>query len=233
MSGCIQRLSTSHSPVFLLNSCLDLFSAPQSLEDPLFRSYGVSLPSSLTVNHPSASVYSTQPRVSVSSTGAPRVKLSGFSRESDYVRCRLTPGGSAYCQVRLGGWICLPPSAPTPFNLQFRLQAALSLLRLHVATRASDGMLTVSSIGLGFRLILRSRLTLNRLALFRKPWSFGEGASHPLYRYLFLHLPFRTLQSGSRRAFDAERNAPLPIHMDSTASAGGLYPIIIHAQLLD
>ena len=113
------------------------------------------------------------------------------------------------------------------------LQAALSLLRLHVATRASDGMLTVSSIGLGFRLILRSRLTLNRLALFRKPWSFGEGASHPLYRYLFLHLPFRTLQSGSRRAFDAERNAPLPIHMDSTASAGGLYPIIIHAQLLD
>ena len=36
--------------MFLLNSCLDLFSAPPSLEDPLSRSYGVSLPSSLATN---------------------------------------------------------------------------------------------------------------------------------------------------------------------------------------
>ena len=34
-------------------------------EDPLSRSYGVSLPSSLTTNHPSALVCSTRPRVSV------------------------------------------------------------------------------------------------------------------------------------------------------------------------
>ena len=149
------------------------------------------------------------------------------------MHCRVTPGGSAYCQVRISWWICLPGSTPTPFNLQFRLQAALSLLRLHIAMRASDGMLTVSSIGLGCRLILRSRLTLNRLALFRKPWSFGGGASHPPYRYLFLHLLFPTLQSSSRCAFDADGNAPLPIINYSTASADCLYPIIIHAQLLD
>ena len=52
MSGCILHLSSLHSPVFLLNSCLDLFSAPRSREDPLSRSYGVSLPSSLTMNRP-------------------------------------------------------------------------------------------------------------------------------------------------------------------------------------
>ena len=84
MSGCIHGLSNSHSPVFLLNSCLDLFSAPPSLEDPLSRSYGVNLPSSLTVNLPSALVYSTQPRVSVYGTGTSYVKLSGFSRQQDY-----------------------------------------------------------------------------------------------------------------------------------------------------
>ena len=149
------------------------------------------------------------------------------------MRYCVTPGGSAYCQVRFSGWICLPRSTSTPFNHLFRQMAALSLLRLHIAMRASNGILTVSSIGLGCRLILRSRLTLNRLALFRKPWSFGGGASHTPYRYLFLHLLFRTLQSSSRCAFDAERNAPLPIHKDSTASAADLYPIIIHAQLLD
>ena len=84
MSGCILHLYISHSPVFLLNSCLDLFSAPPSLEDPLSRSYGVNLPSSLTVNLPSALVYSTQPRVSVYGTGTSYVKLSGFSRQQDY-----------------------------------------------------------------------------------------------------------------------------------------------------
>ena len=65
MSGCILHLSILHSPVFLLNSCLDRFSAPPSLEDPLSRSYRVSLPSSLTVIHSSALVYSTRLRVSV------------------------------------------------------------------------------------------------------------------------------------------------------------------------
>lgn len=69
VSGCIRDLSIWHSPVFLLNSCLDLFSAPNSRWDPLSRSYRVNLPSSLTVNHSSASVFSTQLRVSVYGTG--------------------------------------------------------------------------------------------------------------------------------------------------------------------
>ena len=65
------RISASHRPVFLLNSCLDLFSAPRPIkaEDPFSRSYGVNLPSSLTVNLSSALVYSTRPPVSVYGTG--------------------------------------------------------------------------------------------------------------------------------------------------------------------
>ena len=113
--------------------------------------------------------------------------------------------------VRLGLWICLQSSTSTTFNRLFRQTAALSLLRLHITPRGSNGILTVSAIGIAVRLNLRTRLTLIRLALIRKPWSFGEGVSRPLDRYLYLHLLFHTLQNTSRYAFDAEWNAPLPI----------------------
>ena len=109
---------------------------------------------------------------------------------------------------RLGGWVCLPASAPTAFNPLFRQGAAVSLLCLHVTRISSNGMLTVSAIGLDSRLILRSRLTQGRLASPWKPWSCGEGASHPLYRYLYLHLLFQTLQRGSSHAFEATGMLP-------------------------
>ena len=57
------------------------------------------------------------------------------------------------------------------------------------------------SIGFAFRLILRPRLTLNRLSLFRKPWSSGGKVSHLPYRYLCLHLLFQKLQHISRCTF--------------------------------
>ena len=225
MSDCIPHLSISHSPVFLLNSCLDLFSAPSlARRDPLSRSYRVNLPSSLTVNHSSALVYSTRLRVSVYGTGTIEVKFSGFSRQSDYPHYWIVPKDAPYYKVRISWWICLPRSTPTPFNRLFRQTAAVSLLRLHVTFNGSNGILTVSAIGLAVRLILRTRLTLIRLALIRKPESFGEGVSHPLYRYLYLHLLFHTLQNTSRYAFNAEWNAPLPIITDSTASVNSLIP---------
>ena len=139
-------------------------------------------------------------------------------------RARIVPEDAPYFQVRLFFRICLEESAPTPLNRLFRQTAAVSLPRLHVALRGSNGILTVSAIGLAVRLSLRSRLTLIRLALIRKPWSFGEGVSRPLYRYLYLHLLFHTLQNTSRYAFNAEWNAPLPIIADSIASADNLIP---------
>ena len=158
---------------------------------------------------------------------------SGFSRRSGYPRCRIVPKDAPFFQVRLSFRICLEKSTSTPFNRLFRQTAAVSLPRLHVALQDSNGILTVSAIGLAVRLSLRSRLTLIRLALIRKPWSFGEGVSRPLYRYLYLHLLFHTLQSSSRNAFDAEWNAPLPILAYPVSSADNLYPIIIHARFLD
>lgn len=122
-----------------------------------------------------------------------------------------SPEGSPYFQDRLPVRICLHRSTPTPFNHLFRQMAAVSLLRPHLTCQDSNGMLTVSSIGIAARLILRPRLTLIRLALIRKPWSFGGGVSRPPCRYSYLHFLFRTLQSTSRCAFDAERNAPLPL----------------------
>ena len=170
MSGCIHLLSYSHSPVFLLNSCLDLFSAPAlARRDPFSRSYRVSLPSSLTVIHSSALVYSTRLRVSVCGTGTERIKFSGFSREYAYVHYWIVPKDAPYCQVRLSLRICLQQSTSTPFNRLFRQPAALSRLRPHVTPFGSTGILTGSAIGLAVRLSLRTRLTLIRLALIRKP----------------------------------------------------------------
>ena len=146
-----------------------LCALPSLGRDPLSRSYRVSLPSSLTVNHSSASVYSTRLRVSVYGTGTSRVKFSGFSRQYDYMHYYLVPEDSVYYQVRIPWWICLPRSTSTPFNQLFRQLAALSRLRLHVTPKGSNGILTVSAIGLAVRLSLRTRLTLIRLALIRKP----------------------------------------------------------------
>ena len=56
--------------MFLLNSCLSLFTAAPSLGHPFSRSYGAILPSSLTMLLPSALGFSPHPPVSVYGTGA-------------------------------------------------------------------------------------------------------------------------------------------------------------------
>ena len=131
MSGCIPHLSSSHSPVFLLNSCLDLFSAPHRGEDPLSRSYGVSLPSSLatTLSTPQYVLpdYVCPFAVRVPHGLSLAVFLGsmvtctiGFFRR----RCRTLVS-------HLNGWICLPISTTTHFNADIRHRAAVSLLRHH------------------------------------------------------------------------------------------------------
>ena len=158
--------------------------------------------------------------------------FSGFSWESAYPRCllarRLAVLSSSARRPDLPGL-----RIPTLFNGLFRQSAAVSLLRPRFTPGDSNGIFTVSSIGSASRLPLRSRLTLIRLALIRKPWSFGGGVSRPPYRYSYLHLLFHALQQGSSLIFDAAWNAPLPCLATSTASADRLCPIIIHARSLD
>ena len=149
--------------------------------------------------------------MSVCSTGTYRFKFSGFSWKSDYVHIH-SAEALWYYQVQLKARICLCLSTSTLFNELFRQFAGLSLLRPHITSISSTGILTCSSIGFAIRLYLRPRLTLNRLALFRKPQSSGEGVSHPLYRYLYLHLLFLTLQHRLSYTFNADKNAPLPLY---------------------
>ena len=159
MSGCILHLSSSHSPVFLLNSCLDLFSAPHISEDPLSRSYGVSLPNSLAANL-STPQYILHDYVCPFAVRVPHgLGLAVFL--GSMVTCTIAFSRRKWHTFRfqLGAWICLRTSLPTPFNLLFRQQAAVSLLRHHVAPYGSHGILTVSAIGLAVRLSLRTRLT--------------------------------------------------------------------------
>ena len=206
MSGLIPHLSISQSHVFLLNSRLGHFSAPPVQEGPLSRSYRAILPSSLATDHSSAFGFSPRPPVSVSGTGRQGRTLEVFlgSRLRTAVR---SPEALRYFHVQE-----LPAGLPTgiPYKLQRTYPSVRgsftspSLLRIHVGCWNINQL----SIGFAFRLILRPRLTLNRLSLFRKPWSFGEKVSHLLYRYLCLHLLFHPLQHTSRYTFDA--NGMLP-----------------------
>ena len=122
MSGCIPHLSTLHSPVFLLNSCLDLFSAPPRREDPFSRSYGVSLPSSLATNL-STPQYIQPDYLCRSAVRVPHgLELSGFSREYAYLHYRMSPGGLPYCRLSARGVDF--PAPLTAYGLQRAIPSA-------------------------------------------------------------------------------------------------------------
>ena len=144
--------------------------------------------------------------MSVCGTGAVQISLADFLGN---MITSILPRASTQHTIRVGSSADLPTlSTPTPFNRLFRQSAGLSLFRLHITLYASKGILTFSSIGLAVRLNLRPRLTLIRLALIRNPQSSGDRVSHPVYRYLYLHLLFHPLQQGSRPTFSA--NGMLP-----------------------
>ena len=70
------------------------------------------------------------------------------------------------------------------------------------------------SITYAFRPRLRNRLTLSRLPLPRKPWTYGEWVSHPFYRYSCLHNRFQGLQQSLpvclHRRLECSPTAPVP-----------------------
>jgi hypothetical protein len=69
--------------VFLLNSCLGLFTAAYLRRHPFLRTYGVNLPSSLTTLLPIVLGFSPHLPVSVCGTGTYYLD-SGFSRQCDF-----------------------------------------------------------------------------------------------------------------------------------------------------
>ncbi len=132
-----------------------------------------------------------------------------------------------------GGFACPAYS----YGLQRAIPSARGSVTSPSPHRSAGGCRNLDrlSFGCAFRLSLRPRLTLIRLALIRNPWSCGVGGSRPHCRYLFPHLLFRNLQPSSRAAFGGAGMLPYRTCQKQvpTASAAGLCPSIIHAGPLD
>ena len=95
--------------MFLVNSCLGLFSATYFRRHPLFRSYGVNLPSSLTTLLPMA--LGSSPHLPVSVCGTGIFAYSGAFLASEHKRIPKyisVPFDQLY--QRLGSAICKCPS---------------------------------------------------------------------------------------------------------------------------
>ena len=153
--------------------------------------------------------YSPRPPVSVCGTGARHLQLSGFSREPAPRDSPLGRGLAVLSGLDSAGGL---PSRPPPTPLQRALPSARTRFAPPSPLRSGGRCRNLHRlpIGLALRLILRTRLTLPRLASGRNPWSSGGRVSRPPPRYSCLHLPFHRLQPPSRRTFPGPWNAPLP-----------------------
>ena len=163
------------SPVFLINSRLDLSTAaaPGSggmphhpKRHPFSRSCGVILPSSLTMVLPIALVCSTHPPVSVCGTG-PSGLPRGFSRKHGMTRFALR-----LRQPPRPPWKAdFPAFRPTrPHgDVQNPAELPFSVTPSVIAPLRGCRNVCLLCIGYAFRPRLSSRLTLGGLALPRNP----------------------------------------------------------------
>ena len=136
------------------------------------------MPSSLAVIHSSTLGYSPHPPVSVYGTGRHALDVSSLFLQVWLPA--LSPRPKARCTVRFHFRYFLQPPIPsggggvTPRSRSF----------LHDVYRNINRFV----IGFPFRVPLRSRLTLVRLALSRKPWVCGDGVPTPFvvtHAYIF------------------------------------------------
>ena len=159
------------------------------------------MPSSLATIFSSTLGFSPHPPVLVWGTSSSN-KQRRFSWQPDYLHYPFGRSLPVLSEFSLyGGRICLPPSLhPLTSHSVGRRKCHFCVTPLPCAG-VGTGILNRFSIGFAFRLHLRSRLTLIRLALIRNPWVFGGRVSHPSYRYSCLQFRCRPLQSSSQRTF--------------------------------
>ena len=204
--------------MFLLNSCLGLFSAAGSPRRPFSRSYGTILPSSLTTLLPPALGFSPHPPVSVYGTGthgAIAAFLDGcFARFATFGSLRVTDPVSAR------GFSSVPPRPLAPV-FPFPAHALLPCPRSSVHARYRN--LHLLSIGYAFPPRLRPRLPQGRSALPWKPWIFGREDSHlPLATHSGI-LPSYPSTAPCGCGFTGIKNAPLPMHLHASRGFGGVF----------
>ena len=148
--------------MFLLNSCLDLFSAACVSRHPFSRSYGVILPSSLTMLLPSALGFSPHPPVSVYGTGTSNA-IAAFldSQLTSFATLWFAPH---HIFVLCCGFACNTTTSLVPV---FPFPAHALLPRPHSSDCMRYRNLNLLSIGYALQPRLRPRLTQGRSAL---PW---------------------------------------------------------------
>ncbi len=147
--------------MFLLNSCLSLFSAAISRWHPFSRSYGVILPSSLAMLLPSALGFSPHPPVSVYGTGM-CITIAAFL-DAWLTHFPTLVRSASRLQIATRFFLCdsylACPGIPFP-------GCALHTCP-HSSVISQYRNLNLLSIGYVFRPRLRPRLTQGRSAL---PW---------------------------------------------------------------
>ena len=158
--------------MFLLNSCLGLFSAAIFRWRPFSRSYGTILPSSLTALLPSALGSSPHLPVSVYGTGAIQAIAAFLDTYPSLfpTSVRSSCGAPFRARFFLRAWI----SALSRFSIPGRE----SYVCPHSSVVWQGSNLQLLSIGYGFRPHLRPRLSQGRSALPWNPWIFGLKDSH-------------------------------------------------------
>ena len=150
--------------MFLLNSCLSLFSAAGSHRHPFSRSYGVILPSSLTMLLPPALGFSPHLPVSVCGTGS-------YKTIAAFLDSQLTSFATLWFAPHHGSalWCGFSNTTAPPLVPGFPFPALALSLCPHSSVYMKYRNLYLLSIDYGFRPRLRSRLTQSRSALLWKP----------------------------------------------------------------
>ena len=158
--------------MFLLNSCLSLFSAAHFRGLPFSRSYGDILPSSLAMLLPSALGSSPHPPVSVYGTGMYHTIAAFLDGSSTLfaTTSSLPVTGSPYTADLPA--VQIPRLDPAPSR------ARASSPCPHSSDDTWCRNMNLLSIGYAFRPHLRPRLTQGRSALPWIPWIFGLEDSH-------------------------------------------------------
>ena len=139
---------------------------------PLYRRYGVNLPSSLERFNSRALEYSSIPPVSVYGTGILGLTSELFS-EAEYHPIPFGRGFRVLSPFRLG-WYFIP-SEPTGFDHD-STRGWINFLRHSKDQTVSDGAGILNQLGIDYSLRprLSTRLTLGGRTFPRNPWDLGE-----------------------------------------------------------
>ena len=127
----------------------------------------------------------------------------------------------------------LPGATPTCLPQDNHRLGSLSLPRPSIGQTDATWYRNINllAIDYAFRPRLRSRLTLSRRTLLRKPWTIGGGDSHPSFVTHAGILTSQASTAGLRRRFSRPGNAPLPLRASSksVASVSSLSPVTLSA----